>query len=89
MGRERLLDLSQLEPPAPLQMAIHALDTLEEGEYLRMLVKRDPIYLYPLLLLQGFEHETHVMDQSMYEVFIWRKGDIDARDTLHNRRDTS
>ena len=79
MGREHLLDLSKLEPPEPLQQAVNALDALAEGEYLRLLLNRDPIYLYPILVLQGFEHEKRAGTQSTFELLIWHKNDDNAR----------
>ncbi|MBI1424842.1 MAG: DUF2249 domain-containing protein [Gammaproteobacteria bacterium] len=79
MGREHLLDLSKLAPPEPLQQAVSALDALADGEYLRLLLNRDPIYLYPILVLQGFEHEKRAGTQSIFELLIWHKGDEKAR----------
>lgn len=87
MGREVLLDLSELEPPAPLQQAIIALDSLTQGNYLRVLLKRDPVYLYPILLLQGFEHEKRVT-KAMFEILIWHKGDDEAWEASHTGQDT-
>lgn len=83
MGRERLLDVSELDPPAPLQEALSALDSLAKGEYLRLLLRRDPVYLYPLLLMQGFEHEKRSGTQATYEILIWRKGDREAWQAAH------
>ncbi len=78
MGQEHFLDATKLEAPAPLQVALAALESLPSGDYLRLLLKRDPIFLYPLLLVQGFEHETYIRSQENYEVLIWHKGDRDA-----------
>lgn len=83
MGRERLLDVSELDPPAPLQEALSALDSLAEGDYLRLLLKRDPVYLYPLLLLQGYEYEKHTVAHDSYEILIWHKGDREAWQAAH------
>lgn len=83
MGKEHLLDLSELEPPAPLQQAISALDSLAEGEYLRLLLKRDPVYLYPILLMQDFEYEKRVGKQVTIELLIWHKGDGEAWQAAH------
>ena len=69
------MDVTQLEPPAPLQMALEAIESLPSGDYLRLLTQRDPVFLYPLLLIQDFDHETKSLTQSGYEVLIWRKGD--------------
>ena len=84
MGQEHFLDATELEAPAPLQVALAALDSLPNGDYLRLLIKRDPIFLYPLLLVQGFEHKTHSRSQENYEVLIWRKGDQEAEQAVHD-----
>jgi hypothetical protein len=83
MGRERLLDVSELEAPAPLQAALSALDSLAAGDYLRLLLKRDPVYLYPLLLIQGFEYEARAGSQAIYEILIWHKDDLEAWQAAH------
>jgi len=83
MGQEHFLDATELDAPAPLQAALAALESLPAGDYLRLLIKRDPIFLYPLLLLQGYEHETHSRSQENYEVLIWHKGDQDAERAVH------
>jgi len=84
MGQEHFLDTTELEAPAPLQVALAALESLPAGDYLRLLIKRDPIFLYPLLLVQGFEHETLSRSQENYEILIWHKDDRDAEQAAHN-----
>lgn len=83
MGQEHFLDATELEAPKPLQAALAALEGLPAGDYLRLVLKRDPIFLYPLLLMQGFEHEMHTHSQENYEVLIWHKGDREAEQAAH------
>ena len=85
MEQEHFLDVTGLEAPEPLQIALAALESLPHGHYLRLLVRRDPIFLYPLLLMQGFEHETRSSSQEHYEVLIWHKGDQDAATAAHDK----
>ncbi|WP_172838775.1 DUF2249 domain-containing protein [Solemya velesiana gill symbiont] len=37
---ERLLDVSELEPCEPMEQTLQAVDTLEQGEYLRVIHRR-------------------------------------------------
>lgn len=82
MTQEHLLDVTDLAPPAPLEMALAALEMLPAGHYLRLLVKFDPVFLYPLLLVQGFAHESHKNTQENYEVLIWHKDDALAEQAV-------
>jgi len=75
---ERLLDVSDLEPPEPLQKALAVLDTLGPGEYLRFWHRRAPELLYPILDKRGFQHHTHRGPRTPVEVLIWRCGDSEA-----------
>lgn len=81
MTGERLLDASGLEAPEPLQQALAAVDSLMPGEYLRLRIGRDPVLLYPLLTVQGFDYQRHGTAQG-FEVIIWRHGDKAVESTL-------
>lgn len=85
MDQEHFLDVTQLEAPAPLQVALEALESLPQGHYLRLIARRDPIFLYPLLLMQGFEHDTRTVSQEHYEVLIWHKDDQVAAKAVHKK----
>lgn len=78
MARERLLDVSDLEPPEPLERVLTALDELGDGEFLHMLHRRDPLLLYPELERRGFRYLTTFERDYECEVFIWRDGDTVA-----------
>lgn len=71
--REQLLDVRSLEPPEPLEHALQAATALEPGERLRMIHRREPCLLYPLLERQGFAHDTRAVAEDHYEILIWRK----------------
>ena len=73
--RERLLDVSGLEPPDPLMLTLAAAEELAEGGYLRMLHRRDPCLLPDNLRQRGFDFVIRPGAQTAVEVFIWRKGD--------------
>ncbi|MCB1857931.1 MAG: DUF2249 domain-containing protein [Gammaproteobacteria bacterium] len=75
---ERLLDVSQLEPCEPLQQTLSAVADLGEGDFLRVLHRRDPLPLYPLLEQAGFGWLTRAGSPGNYEIYIWRHTDLAA-----------
>ncbi|HKJ09539.1 MAG TPA: DUF2249 domain-containing protein [Gammaproteobacteria bacterium] len=75
---ECLLDVTALEPPEPLERALEALEHLRPGQYLRLLLRREPFPLYALLDEDGFLHLGRRGEDSPYEVFVWRRGDAAA-----------
>jgi hypothetical protein len=79
MGREYLLDVSELGPPEPLVQALAALQELPEGSYLRLRHRMKPCHLYAHLEQQGFEADTRQGEVAACEVFIWRRTESDAR----------
>lgn len=72
---EKRLDVSDLEPPEPLERAVKALDELGKGEYLRMIHRREPCLLYPMLPARGLTQRTHQREDGMVEVLIWHDAD--------------
>lgn len=76
-ARERLLDVSDLEPCEPLERALEAVRSLQPGEYLRMFHRRDPTLLYPMLEKLGMAWYTR--RSSRIEVLIHRRDDAVAR----------
>jgi len=74
-ARERVLDVSDLEPPEPLERVLAAIDELEDGEYLHMLHRREPLLLYPELEQRGFSYLPMFDRDYECEVLIWRDGD--------------
>ena len=82
MGRERILDVSALEPPEPFARVMQTIETLGEGEYLRMLHRREPFPLYAELDKLGFLHLTRTGRKSAFEILIWRRGDEAAEQAV-------
>ncbi len=75
MVTERLLDVSDLQPPEPLQRAVAALDDLATGQYLRLVHRRDPELLYPILDKRGHACRKRIGREGTVELLIWRRGD--------------
>jgi len=77
---EVTLDVSGLAPPEPMERVLEAIETLEAGRYVRMLIDREPFPLYGILHNHGFKYSTRSGQETLYAVYIWHKGD-DAAET--------
>ncbi len=75
---EQLLDVSDLEPCEPLQKSLAAATALPAGDYLRVIHRREPHLLYPLLEESGLRWALRQGGPAGYEILIWRDGDIAA-----------
>jgi uncharacterized protein (DUF2249 family) len=82
MATELRIDVRDLEPPEPLEVALDMADKLQSGEYLRMLHRREPFPLYRLLEQTGFRHHLHSGGDCPFEILIWRAGDSEAEQTV-------
>ena len=82
MPGEILLDVSDLEPPEPLELTLDAAENLKSGQYLRMLHRRDPCLLYGNLDNNHFKYLQREGSTSAVELFIWREGDTEAADAV-------
>jgi uncharacterized protein (DUF2249 family) len=72
---ERRIDVSMLEPCEPLERTLEAVRQLGEGDYLRVIHRREPNLLYPLLGESGFVWRCCPGGPSGFQIFIWRQGD--------------
>jgi hypothetical protein len=75
---ERCLDVSDLEAPEPLMRTLAEVAGLRDGEYLRMVHRREPLLLYENLESKGFAHITRGGEGEACQVFIWREDDAGA-----------
>jgi TusA-related sulfurtransferase len=67
----RLLDVGGLEAPEPMVRILEALDTLGPDERLRVMIDREPVPLYRILLRNGYQYRATVQDDQRCEVLIW------------------
>jgi uncharacterized protein (DUF2249 family) len=82
---EHTLDVSMLEPCEPLERTLAAIQKLGEGDFLRVIHRREPHLLYPMLEKAGFAWCIHPGGPSRYEIFIWRRGDSAAEQAAMQR----
>ncbi len=83
---EQLLDVRELEPCEPLERALEECDRLGPGQYLRMLHRREPFLLYPILEQRGFGWHTTCADDESYDIFVWHRDDKVAEQNCNTRR---
>ncbi len=89
MAMERCIDVRELEPPEPLELALDMVQTLHPGEYLRMLLRREPYPLYRLLEQDGFRYRLHNGSDCPYVLLIWRAGDSAAESAVQRTANAS
>jgi len=82
MPEEIFLDVCGLEPPEPFERATAALRALQPGQYLKLIIPRQPRLLYPWLAQQGFLECTREAAPDRFEVYVWRAGDRDCSETI-------
>lgn len=82
---EKCIDVSSLEPCEPLERTLEAIRLLNRGDYLRVLHRREPKLLFPLLEKSGFRWVCQAGEASRVEVLIWRAGDARAEREAKSR----
>jgi uncharacterized protein (DUF2249 family) len=75
MEQEHVLNVSELEPPEPMERVLEATEILAPGEYLRILHNREPFPLYTILENNGYKHRIREGQETLFEIFIWHKDD--------------
>ncbi|MCX7174354.1 MAG: DUF2249 domain-containing protein [Proteobacteria bacterium] len=58
MAGQRVIDGRDLLPPEPLELTLAALDTLESGEELLLLLHCEPHPLYAILKNNGYRYTS-------------------------------
>ena len=70
---ERIVDARWLEPPEPMELTLAALNDLEPGGRLRLLIHRMPHMLFPILQEWGYDYKAQDCDDGSYEILIWQR----------------
>lgn len=68
---ERVLDVSGLEPPEPLERILDALDQLGAEDWLRVRHRREPFPLYAFLQRLGYAWRTTRTGEAAFDILIW------------------
>lgn len=75
MSREILLDVHDLQPPEPMELALDALDTLKVGEHIKMIHRMQPFPLFRILDENGFRYKVTQGETSAFDIYIWHAKD--------------
>ena len=77
MNNEITLDVSELQPPLPMEMALDAIDKLDSGQYIKMIHRMQPHPLYTILFENGFKYKVNT-NNNLFEIYIWKAVDKTA-----------
>ena len=75
MDKEIVVDVHELQPPEPMQRALDALDTLTDGQYLKIIHRMQPFPLYDILSDNGFKYKAVNGEISAFDIYVWRAKD--------------
>lgn len=67
---EVLVDARGMAAPEPLERVMDALDALQPGQTIRLLLHREPFPLYDLLAERDYTHATHEDAEGNYVILI-------------------
>ena len=70
MNEEILIDARFLEPPEPFVQTMEALDHLQVGGRIRLLLYREPFPLYAALRQNGFTHQLNMEPDGTFVICI-------------------
>ena len=68
---EITIDVSELQPPEPMEIVLEKLDKIQSGQYIRMIHRMQPYPLYNILMDDGFRYKVDET-QSLIHIFIWK-----------------
>jgi len=74
------LDVSNLEPCEPMERILLGAENLKTGDWLRVVHRREPNPLFPLLQKRGFEWIMQTLGDDGVVLRIWLQGDGAARE---------
>jgi uncharacterized protein (DUF2249 family) len=70
MSEVRSLDVRWLDPPAPFERVVAALESLPQGETLRVMIHREPAPLFQWLSREGYVYRHGYNPDGYFEIFI-------------------
>lgn len=74
MCNEIVLDVHELQPPEPMEIAMKELTALSQGAYIKMIHRMQPFPLYDILLDNGFRYKVEDCEQG-FNIYIWKAKD--------------
>ncbi|HRD35637.1 MAG TPA: DUF2249 domain-containing protein [Rhodocyclaceae bacterium] len=64
-----MIDARRMQPPEPMERVLDALDLLEVGNEIHLVINREPVPLYNVLKRNGY---THVTQRDADDTFLVR-----------------
>ncbi len=71
--QEKLLDVSELEAPEPLILAVRALEELKDDEVLLFKHRMNPRHLFNEIAVRGMRYEIIKDEPNDFLMKIWRE----------------
>lgn len=68
------VDVSELQPPEPMEIILEHLERLQNGQYILMIHRMQPHPLYNILMDNGFRYKVDT-SQGLIHIFIWKATD--------------
>ena len=65
------IDVSELEPPEPMEQILARLQQLQARQLLRVRHRREPFPLYPLLEKAGYKYCCVASGTEAFLIYIW------------------
>jgi uncharacterized protein (DUF2249 family) len=65
------IDVSELEPPEPMERILTRLQQLQAGQLLRVRHRREPFPLYPMLEEAGYKYCCVPSGTEAFLIYIW------------------
>ena len=84
LSQVHTLDVSTLEPCEPMEKTITALEQLPKEHCLKVLLRREPHPLFPMLEKRGFSWKVLTGPNAAIELWIWHQGSQHAAGLVPN-----
>jgi uncharacterized protein (DUF2249 family) len=70
---DRIVDGRELEPPEPFVQTMEALDAIEPGQTVMLIIGREPFPLYRALELNKVAWQTEAKPDGSFEILMWHR----------------
>ncbi len=68
-----VVDARGMQPPEPFERTMDALEEIEPGKKVLLVLRREPFPLYRALELNGYAWRSSGLDDGTFEILMWPK----------------
>ncbi len=68
---EQVLNVSELDPPEPLERILDALADMPDDDWLRVIHRMNPVPMYSIVKGMGYLCDTTQVAPRRFEILIW------------------